>query len=105
MPLEGHYAKQTTPLYKLTSRELKAAFGALAVALIAMIAIVLLTVNDSRPGPAEGCIRSHVAGKVGAETISGCGQEAVALCTRASHFTDPRATTIVADCKTQNVPF
>src|SRR5689334_9862674 len=29
MPLEGHYARQTTPLYKLSARERKAAFWAL----------------------------------------------------------------------------
>jgi len=105
MPLEGHYERQTTPLYKLSSRELKAAFGALAVTLIALAAIIAATVGDNRPGPAMGCIRSHVAGIVGSETISACGQEAVAVCTRASTFTGARAETIVSDCKTQRVEF
>lgn len=109
MPLEGHYERQNTPLYKLSPRELKAAFAALAVTLVAVIAIVALTAGDSRPGPAQGCIRSTVAGKVGAETISGCGQQAVALCSRAAEFTDERASdrarTIVADCKEQGVRF
>lgn len=105
MPLEGHYERQTTPLYKLSSRELKAAFGALAVTVIAMIAVIAFTVGDSRPGPAEGCIRTTVAGKVGAETISGCGQEAVQLCSHAAEFTGPRAETVVADCRAQGVKF
>lgn len=105
MPLEGHYERQTTPLYKLSSRELKAALGALAVTLVAVAAIVALTVGDSRPGPARGCIRSEVAGIVGAETISGCGREAVALCAHASKFSGPRAETIVADCEAQGVRF
>lgn len=105
MPLEGHYERQTTPLYKLSSRELKAAGAALIVTVVAMVAVVALTVGDSRPGPAQGCIRSTVAGKVGAETISGCGSEAVALCTHASGFTGPRAETIVADCRRQGVRF
>jgi hypothetical protein len=105
MPLEGHYERQTTPLYKLSSRELKAAFGVLAVTLIALLGVVLFTVGDSRPGPKQGCIRSEVAGIVGAETISGCGQEATRLCSRASEFTGARAETIVADCKTQGVRF
>jgi hypothetical protein len=105
MPLEGHYERQTTPLYKLSSRELKAAFGALAVTVIAIIAVIAFTVGDSRPGPAEGCIRSTVAGKVGAETISGCGQEAVRLCSHAAEFTGPRAETVVADCEKQGVRF
>jgi hypothetical protein len=105
MPLEGHYARQTTPLYKLSSRELKAAFGALAVTLFALLIVVLFTVGDSNPGPKRGCIKSHVAGIVGSETISGCGPQAMRLCTRASEFTGARAETIVADCRTQGVRF
>jgi hypothetical protein len=105
MPLEGHYERQTTPLYKLSSRELKAAFGVLAVTLAALLVVVLATIGDSRPGPAMGCIRSNVAGIVGAETISACGQEAVEVCRRASHFSGDRAETIVADCRTQGVRF
>jgi len=107
MPLEGHYERQTTPLYKLSGRELKAAGAALVVTVVAMLAIVAFTVSDSRPGPAQGCIRSTVAGKVGAETVSGCGQEAVALCSHAANFTgeSQRARTVVADCKQQGVKF
>jgi hypothetical protein len=105
MPLEGHYARQTTPLYKLSPRELKAAVAALVVTLAAMVVVILFTVGDSNPGPAQGCIRSNVAGIVGAETISACGQEAVEVCTRASGFTGARAETIVSDCKTQRVKF
>jgi hypothetical protein len=106
MPLEGHYERQTTPLYELTSRELKAAFGVLAVTLVALLAVVLLTIGDeSRPGPAQGCIRSRVAGIVGSETISACGQEAVRICTRASGFAGARAETVVADCRAQGVGF
>lgn len=105
MPLEGHYERQTTPLYKLTSRELKAAFGALAVTLVALAAIVAVTVGDSHPGPAMGCIRSEVAGIVGSETISACGKEAVEICSRASTFSGARAETIVSDCETQGVKF
>lgn len=105
MPLEGHYERQTTPLYKLSSRELKAAFGAVAVCVIAMIAVVAVTVGDDNPAPPQGCIRSQVAGIVGSETISACGQEAVAVCTRASGFSGARAETIVSDCRTQGVKF
>jgi hypothetical protein len=105
MPLEGHYERQTTPLYKLSGRELRAAIGALVVTVVALLAIVAFTAGDSRPGPAEGCIRSTVAGKVGAETVSGCGQEAVGLCSHAAKFSGPRAETIVADCRAQGVKF
>jgi hypothetical protein len=105
MPLEGHYERQVTPLYKLSPRELKVAFGALAVTLVALLSVVAFTVGDSRPGPAQGCIRSSVAGIVGSETISACGREAVQVCTRASEFSGARAETIVADCRTQGVRF
>lgn len=105
MPLEGHYERQTTPLYKLSARERRAAFWVLAATLAAMLAVVLFTVSDSNPGPAQGCIRSQVAGIVGAETISACGQEAVQVCTRASGFEGARAETIVADCRAQGVRF
>jgi hypothetical protein len=34
MPLEGHYERQTTPLYKLSSREIKVAFSILIVTVV-----------------------------------------------------------------------
>ena len=105
MPLEGHYERQTTPLYELSARERKAAVAALVVTLAAMLVVVFFTVGDSNPGPARGCIRSEVAGIVGAETISGCGREAVEICARASGFEGARAETIVADCRAQGVKF
>jgi hypothetical protein len=105
MPLEGHYAKQTTPLYKLSSRELKAAFGALAVTLIAVLAIVAVTAGDSNPPPAQGCINPTVAGVVGAETLNACGRKAVDICTHASNYTGARAETILGNCAQQGVEF
>ncbi len=105
MPLEGHYERQTTPLYKLSARERKAAVAALVVTVAAMLVVVFFTVGDSNPGPAKGCIRSQVAGIVGAETISACGQEAVEVCARAARFDGPRAETIVGDCRAQDVRF
>jgi hypothetical protein len=105
MPLEGHYERQTTPLYKLSKRERKAAFGVLAVTIVALLAIILLTVGDKSDPVAAGCMRAEVAGIVGAETISGCGQEAVEICTRASEFTGPRAETIVGNCEEHAIRF
>ncbi len=105
MPLEGHYERQTTPLYKLNTRERRAAMAALLLTLATMLGVVFFTVGDSNPGPAKGCIRSQVAGIVGAETISACGQEAVRVCTRAARFDGARAETIVGDCRAQRVRF
>jgi hypothetical protein len=105
MPLEGHYKRQTTPLRKLTSRELKAAFGVLAVTLVAVIAVIALTAGDSTNPDAAGCTRSHVAGVVGSETFYACGQEAVQLCSRATEFNGARSETILADCKKNGIDF
>jgi hypothetical protein len=106
MPLEGHYERQTTPLYKLSSREIKVAVGIVAVTLVTVIAMVAFTgASNSNPAPAEGCINPTVAGIVGAETLGACGQEAVDICTHASEYTGARAETIVANCEKQAVKF
>lgn len=105
MPLEGHYARQRTPLYKLSPREIKAAGAVLAVTLAALLAVVFATVGDSSPGPAQGCIRADVAGIVGAETINACGSEAVAICRRAAGLSGDRPETIVAACEEQGIRY
>ncbi|HEV7483655.1 MAG TPA: hypothetical protein VGO13_11225 [Solirubrobacterales bacterium] len=105
MPLEGHYARQTTPLYKLTSRELKAAFGVLAVTLAALAVVILMTVGDNPAPVAKGCIKTQVAGIVGAETIAACGQEAVETCSHAAEFSGARAETIVSDCRARGIEY
>lgn len=106
MPLEGHYERQTTPLYKLSAREIKVAVGIVAVTLVTVIAMVTFTgATNSNPAPAEGCINPTVAGIVGAETLGACGQEAVNICSHASEYTGARAETIVANCEKQAVKF
>jgi hypothetical protein len=87
MPLEGHYERQTTPLRKLTPRELKAAFGVLGVTLTAMLVVILMTVGDSPAPVADGCIKTEVAGIVGAETIGA------------------RAETVLSDCRARGIKF
>lgn len=105
MPLEGHYERQTTPLRKLTPRELKAAFGALAVTLAALAAVILMTVGDSPAPVGAGCVRTTVAGIVGAETINACGREAVEVCAHAAEFSGARAETIVSACESRGIEF
>jgi hypothetical protein len=104
MPLEGHYERQTTPLYKLSSREIKAASITLLVTVVALLGVVIATVGDSSPATPMGCIRATVAGVVGAETISGCGAEAEAKCAHAARYDSPRSETVVAECEAQGVP-
>jgi hypothetical protein len=106
MPLEGHYERQTTPLYKLRPRELWVAASIVAVTLVTIIAlVVVMGASNSNPAPALGCINPTVAGIVGAETINRCGQEAVDTCSHAAEFTGARAETIVANCNQQRVKF
>lgn len=106
MPLEGHYERQTTPLYKLKPREIWVAASIVAVTLVTIIAMVAVTgASNSNPAPAQGCIQPTVAGIVGAETLGACGQEAVNICTHASAYTGERAETIIAACKQQGVDF
>jgi hypothetical protein len=105
MPLEGHYVRQTTPLYKLSSREIKIALITLVVTIAAMLGVVAATVGDSNPPTPMGCIHAETAGIVGAETISGCGAEAEAKCAHAVRFDSPQAHTVVAECEKQGVRF
>jgi hypothetical protein len=105
MPLEGHYARQTTPLYKLSRREIRVAIAILLITFVSILGIVIATAGDSNPPPAIGCINPTVAGIVGAETLNRCGQEAVDTCSHAAEYTGPRAETIVADCVKQQVKF
>jgi hypothetical protein len=105
MPLEGHYERQTTPLYKLSSREIKIASVTFLVTVAAMLAVVFATVGDSNPPTPMGCIHAQTAGIVGAETISGCGAEAKAKCSHAARFDSPQAHTVVAECERQGVKF
>ena len=106
MPLEGHYERQTTPLYKLSKREIWVAAAILAVTLVTVIVMVAVSgASNSNAAPAKGCINPTVAGIVGAETINACGQEAVDICTHASEFNGARAETIVGNCEKQAVKY
>ena len=106
MPLEGHYERQTTPLYKLKPREIWVAATIVAVTLVTIIAMVAVTgASNSNPAPAQGCIKPTVAGIVGAETLGACGQEAVNICTHASAYTGARAETIIAACNEQGIKY
>ena len=106
MPLEGHYERQTTPLRKLSKREIWVAASIVVVTLVTVVTMVAFTgASNSNPAPAVGCINPTVAGIVGAETINACGQEAVDICNHASEYEGARAETIVANCEKQQVKF
>lgn len=98
MPLEGHYRTVNTPLRKLTGRERGVVLAGLAAIVIAILALVLATAGDSRPGPAEGCVSAVVAGRVGGEPVNGCGEKAKRICALSANYDTPRAQTISAKC-------
>ena len=65
--------------------------GIVAVTLIAILALLFVPAAR-QPLPAtrrSGCIEAAVAGRVGAEPIVGCGQEAETNCTHAAEFDGP----------------
>jgi hypothetical protein len=106
MPLEGHYERQTTPLYKLSKREIWVAASIVVVTIVTVVAIAAFSgASNSNPAPAVGCINPTVAGIVGAETLNACGQEAVDICTHASEYEGARAETIIGNCEKQAVKF
>jgi hypothetical protein len=98
MPLEGHWQRSNTPLRQLTPRERRVLTWGLLVTAIAILALLLATAGDSRPGPAPGCIRATVAGRTGGEPVNGCGAEAVALCRKASGLEGPWAEAVTDAC-------
>src|SRR6201995_5031496 len=106
MPLEGHYERQTTPLRKLSKREIWVAASIVVVSLVTVVTMVAFTgATNSSPAPAVGCINPTVAGIVGAETINACGQEAVDICPHASEYEGAGAKTTCGNCEKQAVKF
>jgi hypothetical protein len=98
MPLEGHFERVNTPLRKLNGREVKVLVAGTVVTVVALLALILATAGDSRPGPAAGCVSAVVAGRVGGEPVNGCGAEAKAICARSANYDNPRARTIEEAC-------
>jgi hypothetical protein len=101
--MEGHWRRVNTPLRKVTGRERNVLIAGLTATAVAIMAILLLTAGDSRPGPKPGCISVVVAGRVGGEPVSACGAEARAICARSAQFDVPRSRTILAACREQGI--
>lgn len=98
MPLEGHYQRVNTPLRRLTTRERNVVFAGTLITIGVILALILVTAGDSRPGPAEGCVSAVVAGRVGGEPVNGCGEKAKEICARSANYDNPRARTISGKC-------
>lgn len=98
MPLEGHYQRVNTPLRRLTARERNVLVAGVVVTCATLLALILATAGDSRPGPAAGCVSAVVAGRVGGEPVNGCGEKAEEICARSANYDNPRARTIAGKC-------
>ena len=107
MPLvEGHWQRTNTPLRRVTGRERKVVIGGLTVTIVAVLVLVLVGIGGStQPGPAPGCMRALVAGRVGGEVVHACGAEARALCARTATFEGPRSETVLASCREAGIRF
>jgi hypothetical protein len=99
MPLEGHWKRVNTPLRRLTLRERRVAIAALAISLVAVAALVLATLGNSRPEPAPGCIYAIVPGVMGAAAVDACGVRAQHICTVNASLADPGARAIQKSCR------
>lgn len=101
MPLEGHWKRVNTPLRRLTGRERRVAIVSSVVVLVTVLALVLATVGDSRPGPKPGCIYAIVPGVMGATPIDACGAQAQKTCAEHADpaMTDPVSRGVRATCR------
>jgi hypothetical protein len=101
MPLEGHWKRVNTPLRRLTLRERRVAIVSAVVTVVTVLALVLATVGDSRPGPKPGCIYAIVPGVMGATPVEGCGKQARETCAEHADpaMTDPVSRGVRATCR------
>src|ERR1700756_5543048 len=92
MPLEGHWARQNTPVRALASGERRLVAwlgGVLALACVAaVVAIVFLGGSSAAK---QGCIDVTIASTTGGARYHACGQKAVATCRAATAATDASA--------------
>jgi hypothetical protein len=105
MPMEGHWRRTQTPLRRLSRRERNVVIVGVAVTFIALLVLIVATAGDTEPGPAPGCIRADVAGRVGGERIHPCGAEARATCSRALDFDTPRSRTVLEACREAGIRY
>jgi hypothetical protein len=115
MPLEGHWERVNTPLRRLTRRERNVAIVSAVlpllsnllagrtrcVGIVTVLALVLATVGDSRPGPKPGCIYAIVPGVMGATPIEGCRAQARKICAEHASLSlrDPVSRGVRTSCR------
>jgi hypothetical protein len=103
MPLEGHYERVNTPLRRLTRRERNVAIGAVVIAVVAILAVVLATAGNSAPKAGPGCIYAIIPGVMGAEPVDACGTQAEFVCAKHAAGTAPGSETIREACRKSQI--
>jgi hypothetical protein len=105
MPLEGHYARQTTPLRALGARErrLVTLVGA-AIALICVVAVAAIVIAGGAAHPAKGCIEQTIASTTGGARYRTCGDAATATCRAAVGRTGSASVDLLAACRRAGFP-
>jgi hypothetical protein len=100
MPLEGHWRRQSTALYKLTRRERTAAIAAALATCVAIAVLVAVTIGDKAPAPRKGCIAASVPGVMGgSNALDACGDRARRLCALHERQADPFSRAIDEACR------
>jgi hypothetical protein len=102
MPLEGHWARQNTPVRALGGRErrLVAWLGG-AIALLCVVAVVAIVLIGGSAPAKKGCIDATIASTTGGATYHACGANAVATCRAAVGA--KAATGVLEACRRANI--
>jgi hypothetical protein len=100
MPLEGHWARQNTPVRALRGgeRRLVAWLGG-AIALACVVAVVAIVLAGGSSPAAKGCIEVTVPSTTGGARYGACGAKAVRTCRAAVAGTDPASAGVRAECR------
>lgn len=101
----GH-AEATFGRRALTSREKWILSGVLATA-GALLVVIVISIATAGPKSSGDCINVTSPGFIGAQSVSGCGDEARAICHSAlagSGYTRGQDADILAACRKQGIP-
>jgi hypothetical protein len=101
MPLEGHWARQNTPLRRTTVREriaMAVVASVLAVATVTAL-VYLLATGGTTTTSAAGCVDVTAAHTTGGARLHACGSAAARMCRAAAHEDTPLARALRPQCK------
>jgi hypothetical protein len=101
----GH-AQATFARRKLNTREKWILSGVLATTL-ALLVIILISIATAGPKSTGDCINVTSPGFIGAQSVSGCGAKARAICHSAltgSGYAREQNADVLAACRKQGIP-